>query len=154
MLVVSSPVVQKDLTPVVTKPPSVVVPEVTVMAMKAVPEQPTVPFCPVAVEEAVLSLYMAAVMCVWAAYTVQLASSSPVGVPEAVSKPEPGPEVVLEPPIFQVSPAMAKRAVYTYVLAILCAWTMHTSSLTMDKSASQSLLRTQRPSQSSMFSQS
>lgn len=98
------------------------------MAMEAVPEHPTVPVCPVAVEEATLSLYVAAVMCVWAAYTIQLASSSPVGAPEAVPEPAPGLEVVQEPPVFPVSSAMAKRAVFTYVLAVLLTWKMHTSS--------------------------
>ncbi len=121
----------EDLTsvvssPVVPEPPCVVVPELLVMAMEAVPEQPTVPVCPVAVEEAALSLYVAAVMCVWAAYTSQLVSSSPVGASEAVLEPVSDPEVVPEPPIFPVSPEMAKRAVFTfYVLAVLRAWKMH-----------------------------
>ncbi len=96
------------------------------MAMEAVPEQPTVPVFPVAVEEAALSLYVAAVMCVWAAYISQLVSSSPAGASEAVPEPAPDPEVVPEPPIFPVSPEMAKRAVFNfYVLAVLRAWKTH-----------------------------
>ncbi len=65
-------------------------------------------------------------MCVWAAYTSQLVSSSPVGAPEAIPEPAPNPEVVPEPPIFLVSPEMAERAVFTfYVLAVLRAWKTH-----------------------------
>ncbi len=118
-------VILEDLTSVVPETPSMVVLEPPVISMEVVPKQPTVTVCPIAVEEATFSLYVAAVMYVWAEYTSQLVSSSPVSAPEAVPEPTPDPEVVREPSIFLVSPEMAKRAVFTfYVLAVLRACKM------------------------------
>ncbi|KAI7793354.1 hypothetical protein IRJ41_012966 [Triplophysa rosa] len=95
-------------------------------AMKTVFEQPTFLVYPDVVEEAVLSLYVAAVMCVWAAYVSEVATSDPFS-PEPPVLSVTTLEAIPESP---VTPAMVQRAVITfYALMILCAWAAYTSQL-------------------------
>ena len=68
-------------------------------------------------EEVALSLYVTALLCVWATHT----SSAPS--PEAVLEPTTYPETIPEPPVSPVSPAKAQSANLTfYVMITLRAW--------------------------------
>lgn len=80
-------------------------------------------------------------MCVWAAYTSLLAISATVS-PEPTDLSLMAMEAIPETPVFPVSPAVAKRLVFTfYAMVVLCAWAAHASRLPPFLFASQSPLQ-------------